>query len=319
MFLTVTPNPSFDKTLHVKALRRGRFQRATDVSLEAGGKGINVARALALAGHEVVAVIPAELSGANEFSAVLGNIDGLELVATDSGSPIRTNITIIEPDGTTTKVNESGSELDEEATALLLEETVAFSGKSDWVVVSGSHPPGFDPQFIANLRAALPETASLAVDANGSALGHAVDAGVDLIKPNREELEMFIGSPLHTIGDVVDAAQSLRERGVGSVLVSLGADGAVLIEEDVAISGRAVNPNVANTVGTGDAFLAGFLSAGAKGHPGLGEALAWGHAAAGSPTTAFAQATDDNRTAVELSHQLDPTVRLVESSWGVNG
>ena len=319
MFITVTPNPSFDKTLHIDSFERGGVERVSHFTLEAGGKGINVARALALAGQSATAVMPATLASATEFTEALGAVDNLDIVAVDSGAPIRTNITVAEADGTTTKFNESGAALDSSVTDHLIAETVARAAGSPWVAVCGSHPPGFDPMFVQMLRDRLPEGTSLGVDASGEPLAAAVDAGVDLIKPNREELEALLEVSLPTLGDVVDAAASVRDRGVAAVLVSLGADGAVLVDESGGTFGRTTGAVVANTVGAGDAFFAGFLSAGATGHTGLREALAWGHAAVGSPTTAFPPATDQNRAAVELSTQLDPSVRFVESGWRGNG
>ncbi len=319
MFITVTPNPSFDKTLHVGSFERGGVERVSEFTLEAGGKGINVARALAQAGAEAIAVMPASLSSATEFAGALGSIDGLELVAIDSGAPIRTNITVAEADGSTTKFNEAGTVLDATATENLIAETVTRAKEAAWVAVCGSHPPDFDPSFLQRLRARLPESVALGVDASGAALAAAVSAKVDLIKPNREELEALLETSLPTLGDVIEAAGSVRERGVASVLVSLGADGAVLVDAEGATFGRTSGAVVANTVGAGDAFFAGFLSAGATGKTGLREALAWGHAAVGSPTTAFPPATDDNRSAVELSNQPDPSLRFVEAGWRRNG
>ena len=295
------------------------MERVSHFTLEAGGKGINVARALALSGAQATAVMPATLASATEFTEALGLVDNLEIVAVDSGVPIRTNITIAEGDGTTTKFNESGATLDSGVTENLIEQTVARAGESSWVAVCGSYPPGFDLGFVQMLRDRLPEETSLGVDASGAALAAAVEAGVDLIKPNREELEALLEMSLPTLGDVVEAAESVRARGVGTVLVSLGADGAVLVDESGATFGRTTGAVVANTVGAGDAFFAGFLSTGATGHTGLREALAWGHAAVGSPTTAFPPATDENREAVELSTQLDRSVRFVEAGWRGNG
>ena len=319
MFITVTPNPSFDKTLHVDSFERGGVERVSTLTIEAGGKGINVARALAQSGAEATAIMPASLTSATEFAEALGSIDGFDLVAIDSGAPIRTNITIAEADGSTTKFNESGATLDATATENLIVETAARAEDGHWVAVCGSHPPGFDPTFLQRLRDRLSDSVLLGVDASGAALAAAVEANVSLIKPNREELEALLETSLPTLGDVIDAASSVRDGGVASVLVSLGADGAVLVDGQGATFGRTTGAVVANTVGAGDAFFAGFLSAGATGQTGLSEAPAWGHAAVGSPTTAFPPATDENRAAVELSDRPDPSLRFVEAGWRGNG
>ena len=91
MFITVTPNPSFDKTLHVDSFERGGVERVSTLTIEAGGKGINVARALAQSGAEATAIMPASLTSATEFAEALGSIDGFDLVAIDARQSARTS------------------------------------------------------------------------------------------------------------------------------------------------------------------------------------------------------------------------------------
>ncbi len=318
MFVTVTPNPSFDKTLRLPTLDRGEVHRVASSSTEAGGKGVNVGRALAQGGNEVVAVIPGSAADVSTFSAALGEIDGLTLVAVD-GPPIRSNITIAEDDGTTTKLNASGEAPSKASTDALRAEVVDRANDATWVAVCGSHPPGFDSTFVAKLRDDLDSTIKIAVDASGAPLAEAVRVGVDLVKPNLEELEALVGRALPTVGDVVEAAHGLRDQGVEQVLVSLGADGALLIAGAGVLRGTTSGAVVRNTVGAGDAFLSGFLSGGGSGHTGLKEALAWGHAAVASPTTEFPPATDANRGAVDVTDQIDPATTLAESRGTQHG
>jgi len=318
MFVTVTPNPSFDKTLRLPTFARGAVHRVAAESIEAGGKGVNVARALAHGGNSVVAIIPGSHGDVATFSGALGEIAGLELVAID-GPPIRSNITIAEDDGTTTKLNAAGEPPSQEQTAALRSAVVAHSSAAKWVAVCGSSPPGFDSQFVETLRDELGDDVRLAVDASGEPLAEAIRVGVDLVKPNLEELEALVNRALPTVGDVIAAAESVRAQGVAQVLVSLGADGALLIAQDGVLRGRTSGAVVRNTVGAGDAFLSGFLSGGAAGQTGLREALAWGHAAVASPTTEFPPATEANRNAVTVTSDIDTSEVLSESSGSTNG
>src|SRR5207249_8711914 len=96
-------------------------------------------------------------------------------------------------------------------------------------------------------------------------LMEAIPTGPDLVKPNQEELAEAAGYEIHTLGDVVRAANVLRERGAATVLASLGADGAVLVDATGAYHGEARVDAVRGTVGAGDATLAGFLAAGGSG------------------------------------------------------
>ena len=222
----------------------------------------------------------------------------------------RSNITVAEVDGTVTKLNEPGSALlDHEISALsdLVAQNVTAG---DWVVMSGSVPPNFTGEsvrtFVSGLAA---HDINLAIDTSGEALVAAIDARPRLIKPNRSELAAISGSPLECISDVVDAAQGVRDRGVEYVVVSLGADGAVLVGPAGLIVGtsRVVHPR--SKVGAGDSFLAGFLSKFSVDETDVDaamlEALAWGAAAASLPGTAVPRPADIDFTHVQLVWQPD--------------
>ena len=135
------------------------------------------------------------------------------------------------------------------------------------------------------------------MDSSGPSLEAALGAGPDLIKPNGEELAELVGRPLDTLGDVLAAAEEVRAEGVGAVLVSLGADGAVLIDEAGALHADTPSFVPASTVGAGDALLAGFLAA--HDNP-LAEALAWGAAAVSLPGSRMPGPDDIDRKAVRL-------------------
>ena len=145
----------------------------------------------------------------------------------------------------------------------------------------------------------------MAIDASGDALGAAVDGNVALIKPNRDELAGVVGRELPTLGAVADAAIEVRDGGVSGVVVSLGSSGALLADESGLMHGTAPTDVVKNTVGAGDAFMAGFLYGGGAGPDALREALSWGRAAVQSATTSFPPATDADRASVTLSTDLD--------------
>ncbi|MGI9605817.1 MAG: 1-phosphofructokinase family hexose kinase [Acidimicrobiales bacterium] len=308
MIVTVTPNPSFDRTAGVDHLEAGEVQSVTSTSLEAGGKGINVARALARAGHRARSVFPAGTADGGELCDLLSDVPDLDITVVDTATRIRTNLTIIESSGRTTKLNEPGPTLDDHHAQNLLGCAAAVSDGVDWIVGSGSLAPGLPIDFYGRLvESVRGSTTRVAVDSTGDVLRHAVEAGCDLIKPNHEELEGFVGRTLPTLGDVVDAAQDVRSMGVATVLVSLGGHGAVLVEGDQVTFGAAPSAVVANTVGAGDSFLAGFLACGGSGKQGLREALAFGYAKVRSATTDFAPATDADRDGVSTTEAIDRT------------
>lgn len=319
MIVTVTPNPSIDRTVTLPGeLVRGGVHRVTSVSSEPGGKGVNVARALTLAGLDVVAVLPA---GSHDPILAGLQVQGVEFEAVPVGNAVRTNLTITEPDGTTTKINEAGAVL-EPAEAESLAWAVMQQARGDhWVVLSGSLPPGLPDGWYSDMTAALKaHGCKVAVDTSDAPLA-ALAAGLDraapdLIKPNSEELAGLAGVSAESLesavqrGDaepVVGAARRLIDRGVGAVLATLGSAGALLVNRDG--SWLATPPPITprSTVGAGDSSLAGYVRADVEGADAPGRlrmAVAYGSGAAALPGSAMptpAQLNLDDVTVTPVS------------------
>ena len=307
MIVTLTLNPSVDRTVEVETLARGEVMRALRVRVDPGGKGINVARALAAHGYPSCAVITCGGAEGEHLLALLRET-GIDVVPVPIAGSIRSNITVVEPDGTTTKFNEPGAPLspDEQSAVFSAVKTALASVPRDlnsatWLVASGSLPPGAPDGLYADLiREVAGSGARVVVDTSGPALEAVLAAGPAVVKPNREELAAATGRQLTTIDDVVEAASVLRGCGAGAVLASLGADGAVLVDADGALHGRTPATVPRSSVGAGDAMLAGFLAAGGHGPEALTEALAWGAAAVLQPGSRMPLPEDIDREAVRL-------------------
>jgi 1-phosphofructokinase len=300
--ITVTPNPSIDRTVTLATpLTRGGVNRVQSMSTEPGGKGVNVARALTLAGFDAIAVLPAPAG--DPFLTALASV-GVAFRSVAVTEAVRTNLAITESDGTTTKLNARGAALDDAAVQALTCAVVEQSDDALWVVMSGSLPPGVPESWYADVVALLaPLDCRVAVDTSDGPLGELADsfsrAAPDLIKPNAEELASITNiSPteLETAvaqgdaGPVVLAARELLDRGAHAVLATLGAAGGVLVDETG--SWLATPPPVAprSTVGAGDAALAGYIRAdvaGADAPRRLQMAVAYGSAAAALPGSAL--------------------------------
>jgi 1-phosphofructokinase len=189
----------------------------------------------------------------------------------------------------------------------LIETVVAASSSDGWVAASGSLAPGMPVDLYARLgRGLAGKGAKLAVDTSGRALRAAVSGGPGLLKPNRHELSELVDQPLVTLGEVTAAAQELNRAGVAQVLVSLGPDGAVLVDETAVLHGEVSVDRVSNTVGAGDALLAGFLAGGGSGAGALANALAWARAAVRSRQTSMAPPGETDHEAVRINVELDP-------------
>ena len=305
MIVTLTPNPSVDRTIEIDALVRGAVIRAKAVHVDASGKGVNVARALVANGVKARAVLPSGGAEGAQLAALIAE-EGIETTTVPVAMPVRANVTVVEPDGTTTKLNEPGPVLDVDEVEALVAATIAASRGASWLACCGSLPPGAPPDLYARLAASLRDAGvKVAVDSSGPALAAAVDAGPALVKPNDEELAEVTGMRIETIGDVIAAAGELRRRGVGTVLASLGRNGALLVDADGAVHGSSTVIRPRSTVGAGDALLAGFLAAGGAGRQALAEGLAWGAAAVSLPGTQMPTPADLDRSAVSLHDHPD--------------
>jgi 1-phosphofructokinase family hexose kinase len=306
VIVTVTPNPSIDRTIQIDRLERGRMIRARAASSEAAGKGLNVSLALATQGVDTSAVLPLAADSATVYLRLLA--DAVPITAVPVKGATRVNLSLVEPDGTVTKVNEPGPQLEPDDVDAILAATGAVAGPG-WIVGCGSLPPGAPADFYARLAALASPGRRVAVDTSGGALGAAVCAGAALVKPNSAELEELVGRPLATIGEVVTAARELIARGCHTVLVSLGADGAVFVDAATTVHAEATVENVVNTVGAGDALLAGFLAGGGEADA-LRDAVAWSVAAIRSPGTRMRAVTAADRDAVLVHERIDVSRRL---------
>lgn len=302
MIVTLTANPALDRTIALTApLRVGEVQTVLSWREDAGGKGINVARAVAAAGQDCTAIVP--LASHDPFGALL-RASGLTVRPVAIGGRVRVNLAITDPDGVTTKLNVAGEHLTSAEESQLIASVVAASAHARWLVLAGSLPPGASPDLYARaieaVRAAHGDLAPLiAVDASGAALAEVVErARPDLIKPNDTELEELTGAAV--VGtDVVAAAlaavRTLVPARVGAALVTLGGHGAVLVADGGAWCATPPPIDVVSTVGAGDSSLAGYVLAHSRGagpEDRLRLAMRYGAAAASLPGTQ-APAPDD--------------------------
>jgi 1-phosphofructokinase len=295
LILTLTPNPSNDRTVTLAGpLERGAVQRLLSVTMQAGGKGVNISRAAVSAGLSTEAVFPARPDDPFVTELVAA---GIACSPAPAAGDVRINLAITEPDGTTTKLNSPGAtvsagHLDDLAATLL-----DRAADASWVVLAGSLPPGAPDGWYAELVRALRATpAKIAVDTSEGPLAALVaalpGAAPDLMKPNGEELASFVGGDETTYeaepATAATAARQLVDRGVGAVLVTLGAAGAVLVTSEGAWRATPPPTTVVSTVGAGDSSLFGYLLGDVRGgSPAerLALAVAYGSAAASLPGT----------------------------------
>ena len=314
MIITVTLNPSIDRTIAVDSLKRGGVNRAELIQLDAGGKGVNVSRALARYGAETHAIFVGAQLGGLWFQDVLTGLNVPHTVVMAEGVT-RSNITLVESDGTVTKINEPGVTLTPSVIAEVQSAMDALPLSGSWVVLAGRLNPGAsDSTYLELAQFAKARGARVAVDVSGTPLDVALRGGVvDLIKPNQHELGEIVGRVLVTLGDVIDAAREVIARGVSTVVCSLGRDGALYITSEEAVHVEPAVQIQGTPVGAGDILLATFIGGGANADALVG-AVQWSAASVALPGTAIPTAEQAAAVPVTRHADLLPARQLLEVS-----
>jgi 1-phosphofructokinase/tagatose 6-phosphate kinase len=303
VILTVTLNAAIDRTVAVPNFRLGRRHRAVESRTVAGGKGINVARALSLLGRPVIAT---GFVGGPTGSRVLEQLHE-ESVLTDFtriAAETRINMAVIDPtSGEQTEINERGPAVSPEEVKRLFDRIGYLAGGAQICVLAGSVPPGAGDDLYAGLiddlsRRGVP----VVLDAEGEAMLAGVRAGASMVTPNEAEAEELVGQEFADRGDL---AQGLLE------LVRLGAGEAAITRPDgcVAAVGEGNSRRLlevhteplepVSTVGSGDAFLAGYVAARYEGRS-PEDCLAYGVACGAESTQHFGAGTVDRNQVERL-------------------
>jgi 1-phosphofructokinase family hexose kinase len=290
VILTVTLNAAIDRTVAVPNFRLGRRHRAVESRTVAGGKGINVARALNLLGRPVIAT---GFVGGPSGARVIEEL-GSESVLTDFigiAAETRINLAVIDPtSGEQTEINERGPAVSTEETKRLFDRIGYLASGAKICVLAGSLPPGAGDDLYARLiddlrRRGVP----VVLDAEGEAMLAGVRAGAAMVTPNEAEAEELVGQEF---ADRSDLATGLLE------LVRLGATEAAITRPEgcVAAVGEGAERRLleihtqplepVSTVGSGDAFVAGYVAARYEGHS-EEECLAYGVACGAESTQHF--------------------------------
>lgn len=269
MIYTVTLNPAIDKTIQVDGLRRGMLNRVEKSLTNIGGKGINVSLALKALGEETIALGVAGGKGGRQIREGLLQ-EQIVSVFLETGKEIRTNIKIMEPDGTLTELNEPGNKITHDLVESLMEIIENRISDGDILVLSGSVPEGI-PKTIYHdmIQLARKKGAKTILDADGELFVHGVEAGPDVVKPNKEEFMRYAGiNPDCEEKQLITAAASFFDKGISCVILSMGSDGAYIldVEELKCFCCPALDVKVLSTVGAGDAMVAAWACAMARGY-----------------------------------------------------
>lgn len=269
MIYTLTLNPALDYIVQLPAIREGQTNRAVSTDLQFGGKGVNVSLVLSELGVENTALgFAAGFTGAALTAYLTDKGIRADFIPLPEGLT-RINVKLKTPEGLhpETEINASGPAIPAEALEALYRKLDALT-EGDTLVLAGSIPPSLPKD---TYRAVMERLAGrgirFAVDAEGALLTETLPFRPFLIKPNRAELEGIMGRELPTNSDLKEAAIALQEAGAVNVLVSLGGEGALLLDENgVCHRVPALPIKAVNTVGAGDSMVAGFLAGAERGY-----------------------------------------------------
>ncbi len=309
MILTVTLNAALDRTVAVPNFRLGRRHRAVDATTAAGGKGVNIARALKRLGSPVIATGLVGGSTGNRIVELLAAESVLSDFTRIAGES-RTNLAVIDPTSAEqTEINERGPEVGEREFEAFLDKLLYLAQGASICVIAGSVPPGLDANVYGQLIPGLRERGILTVlDSYGEPMRAGLRAEPAVVAPNVLEAEGAVGHEFTDGADLSMGLDGLIEMGAGEAVITRegGCVAIVSPADDGAPLGRRageaphgvryeveIEPlEPVSTVGSGDAFLAGYVAAR---HAGASpqECLARGVAAGAESTQHFGAGTLD--------------------------
>ena len=259
MIYTVTLNPALDRNIWIEKVRYNDSNRILKEERYAAGKGVDVSRVLNALGIANKALGLAGGFDGEEFEGRLLN-EGINCEFVRISEETRTNIVIYDMElQNQTIFSAHGPEVTPVELMRFIKRVESIE-HPEYVIVSGSLPPGVNPGiYYKILEVARSKGARIVLDADGDAMQRGVQLAPDIIKPNIHELSRLTGKEIKDIRTVIDTAAALHDQGIGTVLVSMGARGILLVSENDRYLAIPPSVNVVNTIGAGDSAIAGFV------------------------------------------------------------
>lgn len=257
---TVTLNPAFDLVGRLARIEIGEVNTVETLGLYPAGKGINVAKVLADLGAKlsVTGFLGEENQG--DFVQAFAQ-NGVDDKFYRIAGKTRINVKITETEADVTDLNFLGFEISKQDWKAFIHQSQTWESQYDLVAVCGSLPRGVTPeQFAAWLESLHQQGLKVVLDSSNAALTVGLTAHPWLVKPNRRELEVWAGRSLHTIEEVIEAAEQLRSHGIEHVIISMGEKGSVWLNGEGVLQAQPPRcENVVSTVGAGDSMVAGLI------------------------------------------------------------
>lgn len=287
MILTVCLNPCTDVTIEVDSLNIGKLNHVKNKTLSFTGAALNVAIGVSrLKGQSYATGFMYNENG-SLFEQALDR-EGVPSVFIWNKGRVRENYKFIDNKSMLTEVNDVGECINENKQAELIELVSNLSKTSDVMVISGSLPQGVDSDYYTKLfSVASPHTLKIA-DTEGAKLLAALKTGLDLVKPNKDELQNTLQQEFKTREELLRGCYSLLDKGAKRVMLSLGKKGAIITDGTKNYYCKSINVAINSTLGAGDGMVAAAAMRLEQGAP-LDEILRAGVAAGTATVTTFGQ------------------------------
>lgn len=266
MILTVGMSPCVDVTVRLNKFALGKTNVAGEKIVTYAGKANNVALGVSRLGGAAFVTGFMYNENGSLFEKALDK-EGIPFSFIWNPGRVRENYKFIDGKGVLTEVNEEGREVAGEKLRDLLDFVRVQAAKSEAAVISGGAPKGTPASFYKDLVTAAKDAKIVAADTFGDRLKAALEAGVDLIKPNLDELSATLGGEFSARNEQLAGARALAKAGAKHVLLSLGGEGSILTDGEETYYAEGVRVAVESTVGAGDAMLAAATKSLAEGLP----------------------------------------------------
>lgn len=305
--VTITLNPALDKSMAVPQMIPEKKLLSTNTKVEPGGGGINVSRAIHKLGGESEAIFLSGGYTGKQFETLL-TAEKISFVALPVQNDMRENFVVLDTSSHLQyRFGMQGAMVTESEWQQVLQH-IQNENAIDYIVASGSLPPGVPVDFFGRLAViANKKNAKLVVDTSGEALQHAVRTGVYLIKPNLGELSYLYGKERLGEDEILIAARSIIQQGGCEIMVvSMGAEGAMLITKDTDLKIKPPQVTIMSTVGAGDSMVGAMVYALSQNWP-VPDVLRYGIAAGTAATmnagTELCKKEDTERIFKELKQE----------------
>ncbi|MFI3208644.1 MAG: 1-phosphofructokinase [Eubacteriales bacterium] len=257
MIVTVTMNPAIDKTIDVESLQVGKLNRIKRVEQDAGGKGINVSKTIQSLGGASIATGFAGGNAGRMIENVLKDL-GIKTDFVQVEGETRTNTKVIDANSELTELNEPGVVITEEQLTELVQKLEGYANPETLFVIAGSMPAGVPKSTYAELIKKLHDKdAKVLLDADGELFRLGIEAGPDMIKPNRDELAEYAGiEGKASDEELLGIARTFEEKGITTVAISMGSEGAMMIQGENKVKCPVLKIKAHSAVGAGDAMVA---------------------------------------------------------------